>query len=438
MVIAFIPVRGGSKSIPLKNIKDFCGKPLVYWSALALQNCSLVDKIIIATDSSKIEETVRSFKLNKLTVFRRSAENACDTASTESVMLEYINKVSLNLKDIFLLVQATSPLTQSVHFEEALSLYNEGQYDSILSCVRNYRFFWNADGTSKNYDYKKRPRRQNIKGELMENGAFYINTVENILSSNNRLSGRIGIYEMPEYTATELDEPDDWIILENLMRKYILCENPSQLWFLWMLFDVFIVAWFMWKLFSRQDSIGFIVALIFYGVGVIGGSIFPNVFCIWTAFQYILFFYMGIQLWMKKDRRILRGDITWKGWILINIIVFIVDNIVQEEKNIFHLGIITGLFLHISGALMAVYVLKEIAKSLRWKENTLFNLLSKYSMSIYLFHQQIIYITLTYFNGKVNPYIHVGINFFVSILGAFIISYFLRYFRITKFLIGEK
>ena len=222
MVIAFIPVRGGSKSIPLKNIKDFCGKPLVYWSALALQNCSLVDKIIIATDSSKIEETVRSFKLNKLTVFRRSAENACDTASTESVMLEYINKVSLNLKDIFLLVQATSPLTQSVHFEEALSLYNEGQYDSILSCVRNYRFFWNADGTSKNYDYKKRHRRQNIKGELMENGAFYINTVENILSSNNRLSGRIGIYEMPEYTATELDEPDDWIILENLMRKYIL------------------------------------------------------------------------------------------------------------------------------------------------------------------------------------------------------------------------
>ena len=96
-------------------------KRQVYWSALALQNCSLVDKIVIATDSSKIEETVRSFNLNKLTIFRRSAENACDTASTESVMLEYINKASLNLKDIFLLVQATSPLTQSIHFKEALS-----------------------------------------------------------------------------------------------------------------------------------------------------------------------------------------------------------------------------------------------------------------------------------------------------------------------------
>ena len=53
-----------------------------------------------------------------------------------------------------------------------------------------------------------------------ENGAFYINTVQNIFSNGNRLGGKIGIYEMPEYTATEIDEPDDWMILEKLMRKY--------------------------------------------------------------------------------------------------------------------------------------------------------------------------------------------------------------------------
>lgn len=73
-----------------------------------------------------------------------------------------------------------------------------------------------------------RPRRQNFKGELMENGAFYINTVSNILKSGNRLSGKIGIYEMPEYTATEIDEPDDWIILENLMRKHVLSKRLPQ------------------------------------------------------------------------------------------------------------------------------------------------------------------------------------------------------------------
>ena len=60
MVIAFIPVRGGSKSIPLKNIKPFCGKPLVCWNIEALEQCNEVDEIIVATDSDKIEETVTS------------------------------------------------------------------------------------------------------------------------------------------------------------------------------------------------------------------------------------------------------------------------------------------------------------------------------------------------------------------------------------------
>mgnify|MGYP002675299247 FL=1 len=61
----------------------------------------------------------------------------------------------------------------------------------------------------------------------MENGAFYINTVGNVKESGNRLSGNIGIYEMPEYTATEIDEPDDWIVLENLMRKHVLSHKSN-------------------------------------------------------------------------------------------------------------------------------------------------------------------------------------------------------------------
>ena len=227
MVIAFIPVRGGSKSIPLKNIKLFCGKPLVCWNIEALEQCNEVDEIIVATDSDKIEETVTSRHYKKTKVYRRSAENACDTASTESVMLEYIHYAKLPKEYVFMLVQATSPLTESIHFKEALKMYSKGEYDSILTCVRNYRFFWNEDGTSINYDYRNRPRRQNFSGMLMENGAFYINKVENILESGNRLSGHIGVYEMPEYAATEIDEPDDWIVLENLMRKHVLSKHKK-------------------------------------------------------------------------------------------------------------------------------------------------------------------------------------------------------------------
>jgi N-acylneuraminate cytidylyltransferase len=227
-VIAFIPVRGGSKSIPLKNIKPFCGKPLVCWNIEALEACELVDEVIVATDSDDIWHTVEERCYTKTHLYRRSAANACDTASTESVMLEYIEYAQLPEDDIFMLVQATSPLTETIHFTEALQEYGKGQYDSMLTCVRNYRFFWNADGTSMNYDFMNRPRRQNFDGMLMENGAFYINKVRNILSNGNRLGGKIGIYEMPEYTATEIDEPDDWIILENLMRKHVLAHTDSH------------------------------------------------------------------------------------------------------------------------------------------------------------------------------------------------------------------
>lgn len=220
-VIAFIPVRGGSKSIPLKNIKPLAGKPLVCWTIEALENCPEVNRIIVATDSIQIEQTVMQYHFAKTEIYHRSAENASDTASTESVMLEYLRVADLQKDDIFMLVQATSPLTQMGHFSEALSLYEAGGYDSMLSCVRNKRFFWSEDGKSLNYDYKHRPRRQDFEGLLMENGAFYINTVANIIRGENRLSGKIGIYEMPEYTGVEIDEPEDWIIIENLIKKYI-------------------------------------------------------------------------------------------------------------------------------------------------------------------------------------------------------------------------
>lgn len=222
-IVAFIPVRGGSKSIPLKNIKLFCGKPLVYWTIKALEEAQSVDEIIVATDSSEIEVTVNDFGFKKVTVYRRSSNNATDTSSTESVMLEYLEKKMLSIDDYFVLVQATSPLTTTHDIEGGIKLIS--QYDSVLSCVRYKRFFWKDNGASLNYDYRNRPRRQDFEGEMMENGAFYINTVRNILRDKNRLSGKIGIYEMPEYTSFEIDEPDDWIIAESLMRRHILKET---------------------------------------------------------------------------------------------------------------------------------------------------------------------------------------------------------------------
>src|SRR5690606_11465151 len=124
----------------------FCGKPLVYWNLNALQQTEAVDKIVVATDSVEIEKVVLQFNFSKVEVFHRSSENANDTASTESVMLEYISNASLTANDIFVLVQATSPLTQTKDFTSALDQYKNSEYDSLLSVVRLKRFFWNSNG----------------------------------------------------------------------------------------------------------------------------------------------------------------------------------------------------------------------------------------------------------------------------------------------------
>ena len=218
--IAFIPVRGGSKSIPLKNIKILAGNPLVYWTAKAANDSKYIDKVIIATDSPEIEQTVKSFNLSKLEIYRRKPENAQDTSSTESVMLEYIEAVKMADNDLFFLIQATSPMLKSEHIEKLYEKFKKENADSAMTGVLTKHFFWTKDGKSINYDYKNRPRRQDYEGIIQENGACYINSVGNIKRHKNRMSGRIAVYEMPEYTAYEIDEPDDFIIIENLMKKY--------------------------------------------------------------------------------------------------------------------------------------------------------------------------------------------------------------------------
>lgn len=219
-VIAFVPVRGGSKSIPLKNIRDFCGQPLVYWVLKALNDAPGVDQVVVATDSAEIELVVGGFAFPKTSVYRRLPSNATDTASTESVMLEYLECVPALDDDWFILAQATTPFTSAIHVEGALEMMRIQKVDSLLTCVRQKRFYWNDNGTPMNYNYQERPRRQDFDGLWMENGAFYINSVGNILRDKNRLSGKIGIYEMPAHSAVEIDDPDDWLVAARLFRKY--------------------------------------------------------------------------------------------------------------------------------------------------------------------------------------------------------------------------
>ncbi len=223
MNIAFIPVRGGSKSIPLKNIKFLNGRPLVYWTAKAANNAGYIDKVVIATDSDEIKKTVLSFEFPKVEIYNRKPENASDTSSTESTMLEYLDSANLNGEDLFFLIQATSPMLRAEDIDGMYEKFVKTEYDSMFTGVREKQFHWrfeNFEVVPVNYNYKNRPRRQDFEGLIAENGACYINLVKNILKDKCRLSGKIGVYELPAYTSYEIDEEDDWIIVEELMKRF--------------------------------------------------------------------------------------------------------------------------------------------------------------------------------------------------------------------------
>ena len=156
MNVAFIPVRGGSKSIPLKNIKELCGKPLVYWVVKAASESKNIDKVFVSTDSGIIKSTVETFGISKVEVIDRSAESASDTASTEFAMLEFAEKYDF---ENIILIQATSPLITAKDIDGGFELFDSNDCDSVLSVVRQYRFIWkekNGIAEPTNYDVFQR------------------------------------------------------------------------------------------------------------------------------------------------------------------------------------------------------------------------------------------------------------------------------------------
>lgn len=227
MNVAFIPVRGGSKSIPLKNIRLMCGKPLAYWTIAAACRCADIDEVYVATDSLRIKEVLRQAAdeenescFVKLRIIDRSPESASDMASTEFAMLEFAGQYDF---ENIVLIQATSPLLNQEDLERGFALYRRADTDSVLSVVRQKRFNWEVDAQGNaralNYDYFCRPRRQEFAGYCVENGAFYITSKERLLKTGNRISGNVKAVEMSEDTFFEIDEPSDWMIVEKMLER---------------------------------------------------------------------------------------------------------------------------------------------------------------------------------------------------------------------------
>ena len=224
--IALLPLRGGSKSIPDKNLRPIAGRPLYAWSLEAALASDCFDAIYAASDSAAIRDAARARFGTRIEVLDRAPENATDTASSEAVMLEVAARTE---SDVLCLIQATSPLTRAEDFRAARRRFEQDQLDSLLTGVELKRFFWRHDGVPLNYHPAHRPRRQEFAGTVMENGAFYFTRTALLRASGVRLGGRIGVHVMAAECAAELDEPDDWPIVEALLRPRVVAGRDLRL-----------------------------------------------------------------------------------------------------------------------------------------------------------------------------------------------------------------
>ncbi len=210
----FIPLRGGSKGIKNKNLAGCAGKPLVYYALLAAQN-SILEKIYVSTDSNEIKSVIESFEFNKVEVISRSPETASDSATSESALIEFAKNYEF---DNVVFIQATSPLITPEDINGGLERFLNGEFNSVISAVRNHQFLWSPDGIPINYDPQNRPRRQDWQGYYIENGAFYISSRKNILQHKCRITPPVGFWEMNKPALLEIDTQSDLEFAEKILK----------------------------------------------------------------------------------------------------------------------------------------------------------------------------------------------------------------------------
>lgn len=222
-VWAIIPARGGSKGIPGKNIAGVSGRPLIAHTIDQAFASGAVDDVFVSTDDPEI---ARVAFIEGANVVMRPDDISSDYSPSEEALLHVLDTVrDKPLPDVVVMLQCTSPIREPQDIDRAVAMLDD--YDSVLSATRVHKFLWREGRDTAyalNYDpvYGMRPMRQELDKEFYENGSIYATWTVNLRMTGKRLSGRIGIYEMPYWSQFEIDEPRDLELVEWIM------ENQSE------------------------------------------------------------------------------------------------------------------------------------------------------------------------------------------------------------------
>ena len=220
--VAIITARGGSKRIPKKNIKEFCGKPILAYSIEAALESSSFDEVMVSTDSEEIKSTAEKYGAS--VPFMRSSETSNDFATTADVLEEVLLKYRENGKhfDSFACIYPTAPFVTGKRLAEAVRLLEEA--DAVISVVRfsfpPQRAFVVRDGTvTFQYPQYERTRSQDLEPIYHDCGQFYMCKTDLFLEKHSLILPRTKPYELPDEEVQDIDTISDWEIAE---AKYMV------------------------------------------------------------------------------------------------------------------------------------------------------------------------------------------------------------------------
>jgi CMP-N-acetylneuraminic acid synthetase len=226
--LGIIPARGGSKSIPKKNIKKLLDKPLIQYTIDAVQSSKLIDRCIVSTDSQEIANYCKQAGID--TPFLRPADLSSDTAKSIDVVLHalaYLKKEENYIPDYIVLLQPTSPLRLGSDIDEAIQLMaNNKTADSLVSVVEVPHNFHPQKIMTEKSGYVHNvsgmdgfDRRQDMNTLYARNGAaIYIARFALIMERKKFIGSGCIPYLMPKERSIDIDDDFDWKLAALLLK----------------------------------------------------------------------------------------------------------------------------------------------------------------------------------------------------------------------------
>lgn len=229
-ILAIIPARGGSKGILGKNLRPLMGKPLITYTIEQARQAQRVSRVVVSTDDEEIGRVAAAYGAE--VVWRPEALSG-DTATSESALVHVLDSLKETEDyepDLVLFLQCTSPLRRPDDIDQALKTLETHNADSLVSVVPVVVWLWRMVGEqpqSFNYDYHKRLRRQERPQDYNENGSIYIFKPWVLRQLNNRLGGKIALYEMDAWSNIDIESLTDLALAEWAMTHVYTASNTE-------------------------------------------------------------------------------------------------------------------------------------------------------------------------------------------------------------------